>query len=363
MFLLILSLLLFIVGYSVPFWGNAHGVRMSLVSELTISQATYTCDDGLWVLCVSATSLTVNSSSCGEKGVWGVAWWMHVVRALECVCLVGIGTACVYAFVVNLCSIIPGPRSRFIEFVTLCSCLSGLIGAGMYVILIGKNNDNNNHDTNENNNTISIPNNISESFSTFNDSKFTWKISWAWYEVVAANNLALIAAGIIFIFNKDSIDNSEINTMTILTTMTISENIPAVVRDGNALFLVNGQEGNSVSDRADMKRNFSLTRTQDDKNNAYKRLVWTKGANAVMANGKGENLAESEKQLAELFVVQGTANQLNEGQTTDVKAANIDNYTNEFIPSGHRIPVESHTYTPVTTQDLTLSSHKEQNKG
>ena len=49
------------------------------------------------------------------------AGWLHAVRVLECVCLLGLGVAILYTIAVNCCRTVPGPRSRFIEAVALVS--------------------------------------------------------------------------------------------------------------------------------------------------------------------------------------------------------------------------------------------------
>lgn len=66
--LLMFSFVVFMVGYSAPDWSRL----VSAVSDLTSDQVSYSCSQGLWMLCVSARAYTFTTSVCSATGLWTV---------------------------------------------------------------------------------------------------------------------------------------------------------------------------------------------------------------------------------------------------------------------------------------------------
>nr|KAG5698026.1 hypothetical protein BaRGS_005844 [Batillaria attramentaria] len=105
------------------------------------------------------------------------AGWFHAVRALEAICLALLIIACIYALASNCCRAFPGPRTRVLEILSSIGGVLGLVGVIVYGAM-----------RNDSNRSYVI---------------IEMTIDWALYLTGVGSGLAVVAAVIIGITNKE----------------------------------------------------------------------------------------------------------------------------------------------------------------
>ncbi|KAK7089219.1 uncharacterized protein [Littorina saxatilis] len=120
--ILFVSAIAFFVGCATPFWYYYAPLP------------TYFRYDGLWMLCSSGTIFGYSQNDCSTYS-WDLGHrnWLHAVRALACLSLIGLFAACVYALATNCCRSIPGPVTRILEALSAFSGVLGFVGCMVYV--------------------------------------------------------------------------------------------------------------------------------------------------------------------------------------------------------------------------------------
>lgn len=176
-FLLFLAVVVYIVGFVVPFWAGLS------VSGAGFAQRTH---EGIWMLCSKTSAFGSSSTSCGTFGFY-LAGWFHAVRALEGVAVSLLVIGCIVTFATNCCKAVPAPRSRALEVMALLGGAFGLVG----VIVYG---------------TIRRGNSIYAKDEILDAADFVlrslYAIEWGLYLTGIGSGLAIIAAVIIGVGNK-----------------------------------------------------------------------------------------------------------------------------------------------------------------
>ncbi|XP_070194344.1 uncharacterized protein [Littorina saxatilis] len=210
-FLFFFSYVFFIVGYAMPYWATADFFMHH--------QDTYTSVDvheGLWMFCQTTKKLGDNDMRCAALGVSGLDAWLHAVRLLECVCVIGLSTACAHAVYTNFSRSLPGPFSRCLEMWAAMSGIIGFIGCMVYA---GKVN----HRTDEQEQSLVLGTAIIVLLKEYT-------LTWAFYSVVVGSILSVAAAVVIAVFNKDPFKYNLLGTpikcvdeVLLLTTTCVTE--------------------------------------------------------------------------------------------------------------------------------------------
>ncbi|XP_076470736.1 uncharacterized protein LOC143300729 [Babylonia areolata] len=196
-FMLFLFTIVFLVGFSAPFWTHSE--------KLDGSVDQFTCDEGLWMICTSVKFYVVAFEECIGYGVAGFPGWFHAVRVMEGLCTIGLIIACIYALVTNCCRSFPGPRSRFLEIMAGVSGCLGFIGCMVYVGMTGEE---------------------SPSYNPYTTPTLIFlrtkehHLVWAFFLAAVGSGLVVIAAIVIAVSNKpvDVQPNTGGMVMTTVTT-------------------------------------------------------------------------------------------------------------------------------------------------
>nr|KAG5698028.1 hypothetical protein BaRGS_005846 [Batillaria attramentaria] len=152
--------------------------------------------EGPWLLCVSATAGQSSgggssSTSCHAFG-FELEIWYHVVRAVVTVGVVVLLVACVLTLVTNCFKDDPGPRRRILEPLAF---LGGVLAMGGVVAYDALRND-------------ELPSTQSLEMDAFNISSPVlqgpdWKYNWAIFLTGSVAMLAVLAAIVIAVNNKE----------------------------------------------------------------------------------------------------------------------------------------------------------------
>ncbi|KAK7114583.1 uncharacterized protein [Littorina saxatilis] len=177
-FLLFFAVVVFIVGYAAPTWASADTFLSIKIHA------------GLWMTCtfVSLDGHGDGPHFCSFWSVRHIAAWFHVVRLLECLCLVGLGLSCIYAVYTNCCRrAFARPVSRFLEIFTAFSGILGFVGCMVYCGM-RKHSAERDRD-------------LSHVLATLLDSDGK-TMDWAFYLATIGSILSVVAAVVIAVFNK-----------------------------------------------------------------------------------------------------------------------------------------------------------------
>lgn len=177
-FLLFLAVVVYIVGFVVPFWAGF---------SVSGGGATASAHEGIWMLCSQASAFGSSATSCGTFG-FNLAGWFHAVRALEGAAVFLLVIGCIVTFATNCCKAVPAPRSRTLEVMALFGGVCGLVG----VIVYG---------------TMRLDNSIYPKGELLDDAtdlalRLLYAIEWGLYLTGIGSGLAIIAAVIIGVGNK-----------------------------------------------------------------------------------------------------------------------------------------------------------------